>query len=111
MEKPLRELLTERMKSGDPFLNYCHWPYDPPASGSGKLHPSVLLYKAVNELPHSAWVTKSLQAIQRGIGDLLSVYGIKRTRDTIYFSGVNIDQLLFFLNWQQYPDDYIRFVE
>jgi hypothetical protein len=35
----------------------------------------------------------------------------KRTCDTIYFSGVNIDQLLFFLNWQQYPDGYIRFVE
>jgi hypothetical protein len=257
MEKPLRELLTERMKSGDPFLNYCHWPYDPPASGSGKLRPSVLLYKAVNEMPHSAWVKNSLQAIQRGIGDFRSVYGIKRiadqwaleiyiydyerqdrlvsierlqeatggllrfpqtadprlpyfmfsfdltehaarqngvldvvhiyignpgsqvssgiayefsasgrqlenfyfffdaqkqqkeivdklecsvycdtwrvslddlyrpelrdchticlankrTCDTIYFSGVNIDQLLFFLNWQQYPDDYIRFVE
>ena len=257
MEKPLRELLTERMKSGDPFRNYCHWPYDPPASGSGKLRPSVLLYKAVNEMPHSAWVTNSLQAIQHGIGDFRSVYGIKRiadqwaleiyiydyerqdrlvsierlqeatdgllrfpqiadprlpyfmfsfdltenaarqngvldvvhiyignpgsqvssgiayefsargrqlenfyfffdaqkqqkdivdklecsvycdtwrisldelyrpelrdcqticlankrTCDTIYFSGVNIDQLLFFLNWQQYPDDYIRFVE
>ena len=257
LEKPLRELLTERMKSGDPFLNYCHWPYDPPASGSGKLRPSVLLYKAVNEMPHSTWVTNSLQAIQRGIGDFRSVYGIKRiadqwaleiyiydyerqdrlvsiarlqeatggllkfpqtvdprlpyfmfsfdltenaalqngvldvvhvyignpgsqvssgiayefsasgrqlenfyfffdaqkhqkeivdklecsvycdawrfspddlyrpelrdchticlankrTCDTIYFSGVNIDQLLFFLNWQQYPDDYIRFVQ
>ena len=257
MEKPLRELLTERMKSGDPFRNYCHWPYDPPASGSGKLRPSVLLYKAVNEMPHSAWVTNSLQAIQHGIGDFRSVYGIKRiadqwaleiyiydyerqdrlvsierlqeatdgllrfpqiadprlpyfmfsfdltenaarqngvldvvhiyignpgsqvssgiayefsargrqlenfyfffdaqkqqkeivdklecsvycdtwrisldelyrpelrdcqticlankrTCDTIYFSGVDIDQLLFFLNWQQYPDDYIRFVE
>lgn len=257
MEKPLRELLSERMKTGDPFLNYCHWPYEPPASGSGKLRPSVLLYKAVNEMPHSAWVTKSLQAIQSGIGDFRSVFGIKRiadqwaleiyiydyerqdrlvsierlqeatggllrfprtadprlpyfmfsfdltenaarqngvldvvhvyignpgsqvssgiayefsasgrqlenfyfffdaqkqqkeivdklecsvycdtwrlsleelyrpelrdchticlankrTCDTIYFSGVNIDQLLFFLNWQQYPDDYIRFVE
>ena len=257
MEKPLRELLTERMKTSDPYFNYCHWPYEPPASGTGKLRPSVLLFKAVNEMPHAEWVTKSLQAIQRGIGDFRSVYGIKRidgqwaleiyiydyerqgrvvsierleeatggllrfpqtadpqlpyfmfsfdltektaerngvldvvhvyignpgsqvssgiayefsangrqlenfyfffdaqkqqkdiveklecsaycdtwqvslddlyrpelrdchticlankrTCDTIYFSGVNIDQLLFFLNWQHYPEDYIRFVE
>ena len=66
MDKPLRELLIERMKSGDPWLNYCHWPYEPPASGNGKLRPSVLLFKAVNEMPHAAWVTKILQAIQRG---------------------------------------------
>ena len=257
MDKPLRELLIERMKSGDPWLNYCHWPYEPPASGNGKLRPSVLLFKAVNEMPHAAWVTRILQAIRLGIGDFRSVYGIKRidsqwaleiyiydyerqgrlvsierleeategllrfpetadprlpyfmfsfdlteqaaqqngvldvvhlyignpgsqvssgiayefsaggrqlenfyfffdaqkqqkeivdklecsvycdtwrvslddlyrpelrdchticlankrTCDTIYFSGVNIDQLLFFLNWQQYPDGYIRFVE
>jgi hypothetical protein len=35
----------------------------------------------------------------------------KRTCDTIYFSGVNIDQLLFFLSWQQYPEAYRQFVE
>ena len=35
----------------------------------------------------------------------------KRTCDTIYFSGVNIDQLLFFLKWQQYPEVYLQFVE
>ncbi len=31
--------------------------------------------------------------------------------DTLYFFGANIDQLLFFLRWQQYPDGCIRFVE
>lgn len=257
MDMSLRELLSQRMKSGDPYFNYCHWPYDPPASGTGKLRPSTLLFKAVQEMPHAAWVSKILLAIQRGLGDLRSVYGVKRidgqwaleiylydyerqgrtvsvehleealggllkfprtadprlpyfmfsfdltehaagnhgvldvvhiyignpgshvssgiaygftahgrqlenfyfffdaqkqrkeiieklecsvfcdawrlalddlyrpelrdcqticlankrTCDTIYYSGVNIDQLLFFLNWQQYPDDYIRFVE
>ena len=257
MDMSLRELLSQRMKSGDPYFNYCHWPYEPPASGTGKLRPDILLFKAVSEMPHAAWLTKTLQTIQRGLGDFRSVYGVKRinsewaleiyiydyerqgrvvsverleqatngllkfpvtvdsripyfmfsfdlteqaaqqngalscvhiyignpgsqvssgiayefsaegrqlenfyfffdaqkqqkdivdklecsvfcdtsrlsldelyrpelrecqticlankrTCDTIYFSGVNIDQLLFFLNWQQYPDDYVRFVE
>lgn len=78
MDIPLRELLSQRMKSGDPYFNYCHWPYDPPASGTGKLRPSVLLFKAVSEMPHGSWVTKTLQAIQRGIGEFRSVYGVKR---------------------------------
>ena len=34
----------------------------------------------------------------------------KQTCDTIYFSGVNIDQFLFFLNWQHYPADFVAFV-
>jgi hypothetical protein len=66
------------MKSGDPYYNYCHWPYAPPASGTGKLRPSVLLFKAVNEMPHAVWAIKTLQAIQRGIGEFRSVYGVKR---------------------------------
>ncbi len=78
MDIPLRELLSQRMKSGDPYFNYCHWPYDPPASGTGKLRPSVLLFNAVNEMPHAAWVTKALLAIQRGLGEFRSVYGVKR---------------------------------
>lgn len=78
MEIPLRELLNERMKSSDPYFNYCHWPYEPPASGSGKLRPSVLLFRAVREMDHAVWVTNILQAIQRGIGEFRSVYGIKR---------------------------------
>ncbi len=78
MERPLRELFTERMKSGDPYFNYCHWPYEPAASGTGKLRPSVLLFKAVSEMPHAAWVSRILQGIQRGLGEFRSVYGIKR---------------------------------
>ena len=257
MDKSLRELLNQRMKSSDPYYNYCHWPYEPPAFGTGKLRPDVLLFKAVSAMPHADWLTKTLQAIQRGLGEFRCVYGVKRidrhwaleiyiydyerqgrtvsverleqatngllkfpvtvdsrlpyfmfsfdlteqaalqngalscvhiyignpgsqvssgiayefsahgrqlenfyfffdaqkqqkdivdklecsalcdtwrislddlyrpelrecqticlankrTSDTIYFSGVNIDQLLFFLKWQQYPDDYVRFVE
>jgi hypothetical protein len=35
----------------------------------------------------------------------------KRQNDTIYFSGVNVDQLLFFLKTLQYPKETIAFVE
>ena len=34
----------------------------------------------------------------------------KRTCDTIYFSGIDVEQLLFFLNWQQYPADFVQFI-
>ena len=34
----------------------------------------------------------------------------KRTCDTIYFSGINVEQLMFFLDWQQYPEEFRRFV-
>jgi hypothetical protein len=35
----------------------------------------------------------------------------KRQNDTVYFSGVNVDQLLFFLKTLQYPKEIIGFVE
>jgi len=35
----------------------------------------------------------------------------KRNNDTVYFSGVNVDQLLFFLTLLEYPRDLVAFVE
>lgn len=72
------ELFNERMRPGDPYFNYCHWAYDPPADGIGKLRPSVLLFQAVAEMPHGHWVAETLRAIQRSLGDFRSVYGVKR---------------------------------
>lgn len=34
----------------------------------------------------------------------------KRTTNTVYYSEVNVEQLLFFLDWQQYPDHFVSFV-
>jgi len=73
-----KALLDERMRPGDPYFNYCHWPYDPPNPGTGKLRPSVLLFRAIADMPHGEWVRQIVQAIQRGIGDFRSVYGIKQ---------------------------------
>ena len=71
-------LLDERMRPGDPYFNYCHWPYQPPNPGVGKLRPSTLLFRAIAEMPHGEWVCETVRAIQRGIGDFRSVYGIKQ---------------------------------
>ena len=35
----------------------------------------------------------------------------KQTHDTAYFSGVNVNQLIFFLAWLQYPPEIRQFVE
>jgi hypothetical protein len=34
----------------------------------------------------------------------------KQTHDCVYFSGVDVDQLLFFLQWQRYPEALLAFV-
>lgn len=34
----------------------------------------------------------------------------KRTTNTIYYSEVTIQQLLFFLQWQLYPENFCQFV-
>ena len=35
----------------------------------------------------------------------------KQSSDTVYFSGVTVDQLIFFLNWLQYPEPIRSYVE
>ena len=34
----------------------------------------------------------------------------KRTTNTVYYSEVNVTQLLWFLDWMDYPNDFIAFV-
>ena len=34
----------------------------------------------------------------------------KRTSNTVYFSGINIRQLRFFLQWQHYPESFQKFI-
>jgi hypothetical protein len=69
--------LNERIRPGDPYFNYCYWPYEPPADGIGKLRASSLLFRAIQEMPEAQWLTDCIRAIQAGIGDFRSVYGIK----------------------------------
>ena len=86
---------------------------------------SRLVFDAISI--HSAlWLKPALKAERRG--PLVSIerleeatLGLLRFRqiaepglpyfDTMYFFAANIDQLLFFLKWQQYPDGCIPFVE
>ena len=66
------------MRPGDPYFNYCHWPYEPVVDGIGKLRPSVLLFQGVSHMPHADWVIETLQALRSGLGDFRCVYGLKR---------------------------------
>jgi hypothetical protein len=75
---PPTSLIEERLRPGDPYLNYCSWPYEPPVAGVGKLRASALLFQAIADMPHGPWVVDVLQAIRCGIGDFRSVYGIKQ---------------------------------
>lgn len=70
--------LHERIRSGDPYFNYCYWPYEPPATGIGKLRASSLLFRAIQDMPEAKWLTDCIREIQAGIGDFRSVYGIKQ---------------------------------
>ncbi len=72
------QIPMERMREGDPYFNYCLWPYDPVAPGVGKLRPAVLLRHAIASMPHADWVKETLQCLQNGLGNFRSVYGIKQ---------------------------------
>lgn len=69
---------NERIQVGDPYFNYCHWPYEPAADGIGKLRASSLLFEAIQHMPNAAWLTDCVREIQAAIGDFRSVYGIKQ---------------------------------
>lgn len=67
----------ERLRAGDPYLNYCLWPYEPVANGNGKLRASSLLFRAIQEMEDTQWLYSAIRCIQSGLGDFRSVYGIK----------------------------------
>lgn len=50
----------------------------PPAPGAGKLRASSLMLQAIQEMPESEWLVDTIDAIQAGLGDFRSVYGVKR---------------------------------
>lgn len=71
-------ILSERIRPGDPYYNYCWWPYEPPTAGVGKLRASSLLLTAIQEMPESEWLLETIDTIQAGLGDFRSVYGVKQ---------------------------------
>ncbi|MEZ6125316.1 MAG: hypothetical protein R3C49_19380 [Planctomycetaceae bacterium] len=73
-----QRILNERIRPGDPALNYCLWPYQPPTVPDGKLRASSLLLKAIQEMPAADWLLQTVDIIQAGLGDFRSVYGIKQ---------------------------------
>lgn len=71
-------ILSERIRPGDPYRNYCWWPYEPPATGEGKLRASSLLWLAIQQMPEAEWLAETIETIRAGLGDFRSVYGVKQ---------------------------------
>jgi len=71
-------ILSERIRPGDPYFNYCWWPYEPPVPGEGKLRASSLLWLAIQQMPEAAWLAETVASIQAALGDFRSVYGAKQ---------------------------------
>ncbi len=71
-------ILSQRIRPGDPYRNYCWWPYDAPAPGEGKLRASSLLWLAIQRMPAATWLAESVETIQAALGDFRSVYGVKQ---------------------------------
>jgi hypothetical protein len=81
MDREIDDPLGERMLAGDPFLNYCHWPYQPVPSAvpaSERLRPSSLLLEVLRQMEGGGWLFATIRAIQQGVGTHRCVYGVKR---------------------------------
>lgn len=81
MDREIDDPLGERMLAGDPFLNYCHWTYQPVPSAvpaSERLRPSSLLLEVLREMDGGGWLFETIRAIQQGVGTHRCVYGVKR---------------------------------
>lgn len=73
----IQQAAMEQLGPEDPYFNYCLWPYEPVQDGVGQLRASSLLFRAIQEMDSSDWLYAAIRAIQAGIGDFRSVYGIK----------------------------------
>ncbi len=81
MPEQFDEFIQERLRSGDPYLNYCLWEYTPVTDGEGKLRASSLLFQAIQGMPAAERLRQIIRGIQAAVGDFRSVYGIKRVAD------------------------------
>ncbi len=70
---------------------------------AGKINSSVFFDTTVMDINHLLWPEM--------MGCKVIVVANKQRNDAIYFSRINIDQLLFFLNKMKYPAPLIAFVK
>lgn len=78
----------------DPSLNYCLWPYRPPAPVEDKWRSVNLLYHSLDRAGSDPRVYDIIDAIRAGIGSFQTVFGIKLAGGA--------------LTWEYYFYDYKR---
>jgi len=69
--------VTEYTTPQDPSLDFCLWPYDPPADGSHKLRSLTLLMHTFELCGVAGPGREVVDALRRGIGPFTTVWGVK----------------------------------
>jgi hypothetical protein len=98
--------------------NSCHWGHDGMYGENGYVFFQIPQEKKqfINEVKHSSiWGPESEFFLKHEVvRHLMPCYKIcvahKKGKDGIYFSRVNVDQLLYFLKYFSYPDHIVDFV-
>ena len=68
----------ETTLANDPYLDYCLWPYQSPAAGSGKLRSINLLEHSFSVAAESDEISRLTQEIRAGLGEFNTVWGVKK---------------------------------
>ena len=61
----------------DPALDFCLWPYEPPAAGADKLRSLTLLMHTFELCGVAGPGREVVEALRRGIGPFTTVWGVK----------------------------------
>ena len=70
-------VLSESTTPQDPSLDFCLWPYDPPAAGANKLRSLTLLMETFELCGVAGPGREVVDALRRGIGPFTTVWGVK----------------------------------
>lgn len=69
--------LIEHTSPDDPSLDFCLWPYPPPAAGGDKLRSLTLLMHTFELCGVAGPGREVVDALRRGIGPFMTVWGVK----------------------------------
>lgn len=72
---------VEHTDPADPYVDFCLWPYQPPAPTLGKLRSSNLLWNSFEVAGASPQLYELCLAIRAAMGPFNTVWGIKQTGD------------------------------
>lgn len=77
------ERMFEYATAQDPSLNYCLWPYPPPAEAEDKFRSINLLYQTFDYTGIDPRAFEIVESIRDGIGPFRTVFGVKQLDERI----------------------------